>query len=105
MGENLRLLSIGAHPADIFDQSGGAMAHHVARGDWVGCVVLTRGARIHDKVISNDMFHAESVPEGEKLEALMRSVPMSRPTRCGGRAVCWGSRIFTFSAPTTRCCR
>ena len=25
----------------------------------------------HDKVISNDMFHAESVPEGEKLEALM----------------------------------
>ena len=71
MGENLRLLSIGAHPADIFDQSGGAMAHHVARGDWVGCVVLTHGARIHDKVISNDMFHAESVPEGEKLEALM----------------------------------
>ena len=71
MNENLRLLSIGAHPADIFDQSGGAMAHHVARGDWVGCVVLTHGARIHDKVISNDMFHAESVPEGEKLEALM----------------------------------
>ena len=24
----LRILSIGAHPADIFDQSGGAMAHH-----------------------------------------------------------------------------
>ena len=71
MSENLRLLSIGAHPADIFDQSGGTMAHHVVRGDWVGCVVLTHGARIHDKVISNDMFHAESVPEGEKLEALM----------------------------------
>ena len=32
----LRLLSIGAHPADIFDQSGGVMAHHVRRGDWVG---------------------------------------------------------------------
>lgn len=71
MSDTLRLLSIGAHPADIFDQSGGTMAHHVARGDWVGCVVLTHGARIHDKVISDDMFHAESVPEGEKLEALM----------------------------------
>ena len=57
MSEKLRLLSIGAHPADIFDQSGGTMAHHIARGDWVGCVVLTHGARVHDKVISNDMFH------------------------------------------------
>ena len=44
----LRILSIGAHPADIFDQSGGAMAHHAARGDYVACVVLTHGARIHD---------------------------------------------------------
>ena len=59
MSDNLRLLSIGAHPADIFDQSGGTMAHHVARGDWVGCVVLTHGARVHDKVISDEMFHRQ----------------------------------------------
>jgi len=71
MSENMRLLSIGAHPADIFDQSGGTMAHHIARGDWVGCVVLTHGARVHDKVISNDMFHRTEVPEGEELRALM----------------------------------
>ena len=71
MSEKLRLLSIGAHPADIFDQSGGTMAHHIARGDWVGCVVLTHGARVHDKVISNDMFHRDEVPEGEELKALM----------------------------------
>ena len=57
MSEPLRILSIGAHPADIFDQSGGAMAHHVARGDYVGCVVLTHGARVHDAVISDEMFH------------------------------------------------
>ena len=44
---SLRILSIGAHPADIFDQSGGTMAHHVQRGDYVGCVVLTHGARVH----------------------------------------------------------
>lgn len=71
MDKPLRLLSIGAHPADIFDQSGGAMAHHVARGDYVGCVVLTHGARVHDKVISDEMFHQDEVPEGAALEQLM----------------------------------
>ena len=58
----LRLLSIGAHPADVFDQSGGTMAHHAKKGDWIGCVVLTHGARVHDKVISNDLFKSERVP-------------------------------------------
>ena len=69
--EPLRILSIGAHPADIFDQSGGAMAHHAARGDWVGCVVLTHGARVHDAVISDGMFHREEVPEAGELKQLM----------------------------------
>ena len=67
----LKLLSIGAHPADVFDQSGGTMAHHAARGDWVGCCVLTHGARVHDKVISDNMFLAKEVPEDRELERLM----------------------------------
>jgi len=67
----LRILSIGAHPADIFDQSGGAMAHHVQRGDIVGCVVLTHGARVHDAVISDRMFHRPNVPDAAELQALM----------------------------------
>jgi len=67
----LRIFSIGAHPADIFDQSGGAMAHHVQRGDVVGCVVLTHGARVHDAVISDSMFHRTDVPEAAELQALM----------------------------------
>ena len=66
----LRLLSIGAHPADVFDQSGGVMAHHVARGDWVGCVVLTHGVRVHDKVISDEMFGREVVPASDELGRL-----------------------------------
>ena len=49
----LILLVIGAHPADIFDQSGGTMAHHARRGDRVACCVLTHGARVHDAVISD----------------------------------------------------
>ncbi len=71
MAESLKILSIGAHPADIFDQSGGAMAHHVARGDQVGCAVLTHGARVHDAVVSEEMFHREQVPTGAELEAIV----------------------------------
>jgi len=69
--EPLRILSIGAHPADIFDQSGGTMVHHIRRGDWVGCCVLTHGARVHDKVLSNDMFHRETIPDDKELGKLM----------------------------------
>ena len=71
MSESLRILSVGAHPADIFDQSGGTMAHHAARGDYVGCVVLTHGARVHDKVISDEMHHRSEVPEAAELQSLM----------------------------------
>ncbi len=71
MSEKLRILSIGAHPADIFDQSGGTMAHHVTRGNWVGCCVLTHGARVHDQVISHEMFSKEQIPEKNILEKMM----------------------------------
>ena len=71
MAEPLRILSIGAHPADIFDQSGGTMAHHASRGDWVGCVVVTHGARVHDEVISEKMYHVDEVPDGDTLKGMM----------------------------------
>ena len=71
MAQSLRIVSIGAHPADIFDQSGGTMAHHVGRGDYVGCVVLTHGARVHDAVISDGMFHREEAPDAPELQKLM----------------------------------
>ena len=71
MTQPLRIVSIGAHPADIFDQSGGTMAHHTSRGDYVACVVLTHGARVHDAVISDAMFHREEVPDETELMKLM----------------------------------
>lgn len=64
-------MSIGAHPADIFDQSGGTMAHHIDRGDDVMCVVLTHGARVHDEVMCTEMFHTEHVPDAKTLQDLM----------------------------------
>ena len=71
MSEPLRIVSIGAHPADVFDQSGGTLAHHVARGDYVACISLTHGARVHDAVISDEMYHREEIPAAAELEQLM----------------------------------
>ena len=47
------------------------MAHHVARGDWVGCVVLTHGVRVHDRLISDEMFRRETVPDADELTRVM----------------------------------
>jgi len=69
--KKLRILSIGAHPADVFDQSGGTMAHHTARGDYVACISLTHGARVHDAVISDSMYHREEIPEAVVLEQMI----------------------------------
>jgi LmbE family N-acetylglucosaminyl deacetylase len=69
--KKLRLLSIGAHPADVFDQCAGTMAHHAKRGDYIACLSLTHGARVHDKVISNEMQNASSIPEGAELLRLI----------------------------------
>ena len=69
--EKLRILVVGAHPADVFDQSGGTMLLHARDGDWVGCVVVTHGARVHDVVLSDEMFHAEKVPDAEELERII----------------------------------
>ncbi len=38
---------VAAHPADSFDQAGGTLAHHAARGDSVTAVVTTTGVRSH----------------------------------------------------------
>ncbi|MCC6681117.1 MAG: PIG-L family deacetylase [Phycisphaeraceae bacterium] len=64
-------MSVGAHPADIFDQSGGTMAHHIERGDQVACVVLTHGARVHDEVLCTEMFHSQHIPDARTLSNLM----------------------------------
>lgn len=67
----LRILVIGAHPADVFDQSGGTMAHHIQRGDWVGCAVVTTGVRIHDKVVSDEMQKRKEIPGEAELKKIM----------------------------------
>lgn len=67
----LRILVIGAHPADVFDQSGGTMAHHIARGDWVGCAVMTTGVRVHDKVVANQFKEGREIPAEAEMKKIM----------------------------------
>jgi len=43
----LKILMVGAHPSDAFDQAGGTLAHHAACGDHVTTVTLTTGVRSH----------------------------------------------------------
>lgn len=49
MSEPVRIVSIGAHPADVFDQSGGTMAHHTSRGGYVasGEGFIRMNAEVH----------------------------------------------------------
>ncbi len=43
----IQILLVAAHPADSFDQAGGTLAHHVARGDQVTVAIATTGVRSH----------------------------------------------------------
>ncbi len=66
MDENLRLLVIGGHPADIFDHCGGTLCHHIKRGDSVTCLAMTQGLRIHDKIVSEKLrFGLDDLKEEE----------------------------------------
>jgi LmbE family N-acetylglucosaminyl deacetylase len=47
------------------------MAHHIMRGDWVGCAVLTHGTRVHDKVVADEMAHRKEIPGAEELKKII----------------------------------
>jgi LmbE family N-acetylglucosaminyl deacetylase len=69
--EVLRLLIVGAHPADIFDNAGGTLAHHAAQGDRITALALTQGTRVHDVVISEQLRQQDRIPPAEELDRLM----------------------------------
>jgi len=46
-GESVRVLLIGAHPADCLEKAGGTLAHHAQRGDRVTVLIVTLGAWSH----------------------------------------------------------
>lgn len=70
--ENINLLIVGGHPADAFDNAGGTLAHHAARGDRITALVLTQGTRIHDVVIAEELRRRDRMPDRDELEPLVQ---------------------------------
>jgi len=70
--KKLRLLVIGGHPADVFDNAGGTCLHHARRGDEVFGAVITHGARVHDVAMADALRRSGTVPQGDDLVRLIR---------------------------------
>ena len=51
---SIHLMLVATHPADSFDQAGGTLAHHVARGDKVTVVIATTGVRSHHSQLQEE---------------------------------------------------
>jgi len=69
----IRILVIGAHPADPFERAGGTLASHLARGDEVVIAALTRGVVTHafkafPSTGPDKLKDAERVKEEKKRE-------------------------------------
>jgi LmbE family N-acetylglucosaminyl deacetylase len=63
----LNILIVAAHPADSFDQAGGTLAHHVARGDSVTAVIATTGVRSHHWKLADQKREAGADVDVEEL--------------------------------------
>ncbi|MBC2593478.1 PIG-L family deacetylase [Ruficoccus amylovorans] len=64
----LRILLIGAHPTDAFDNAGGTLIHHIDRGDDVTCVVMTHGVRSHSNVLLDEILTSDVALSEEEIE-------------------------------------
>ena len=64
---NICLLIVATHPADSFDQAGGTLAHHVARGDSVTAVIATTGVRSHHWKLADQKREAGADVDVEEL--------------------------------------
>jgi LmbE family N-acetylglucosaminyl deacetylase len=68
----IKLLVIGGHPADIFDNAGGTLLHHIQRGDSVTALAITPGARVHDIVVQEEMRRRKEIPKAEELNKIIQ---------------------------------
>lgn len=87
--KKLRILTIGAHPADVFDQCAGTLIHHARRGDYIACISMTHGARVHDKIVADTMQNSDAVPDGPELLQIIsqRSDVKIEEIRAAGRII------------------
>ncbi len=57
-----RIMVVGAHPVDVFDNTGGTCAEHVAQGDSVTAVICTSGIHTHNERLIDEL----KKPEGQR---------------------------------------
>ena len=51
---SVHIMLVATHPSDCFDQAGGTLAHHVARGDRATVVLATTGVRSHHNQLQEE---------------------------------------------------
>jgi len=69
---HLKILLVGAHPADAFDNAGGTLVHHIERGDQVTCAVMTHGVRSHANVLLDQLLTGQKELSEEEMEEQMQ---------------------------------
>ncbi|MCD4669840.1 MAG: PIG-L family deacetylase [Actinomycetia bacterium] len=62
----IKLMLVATHPSDCFDQAGGTLAHHVAKGDSVTVVLATTGVRSHHNQLQDERRVAGAELDVEK---------------------------------------
>lgn len=72
MRENLKLMVIAGHPADMFDHCGGTLLHHLEQGDTVTCVSITQGLRTHDEVVYDLFRHNIGKYTDEQINQIIK---------------------------------
>ena len=79
----INILLVAAHPADGFDQTGGTLAHHVARGDQVTVAIATTGVRSHHWELKDAKHRAGGELDVEpKIEAAVAEKLEETRTAC-----------------------
>ena len=68
----LKVLMVGAHPSDSFDQAGGTLAHHAAQGDHVTAACLTTGIRSHHWQLVDEKREKQEALDVEKTREILR---------------------------------
>lgn len=68
----IHIMVIGTHPADVFDQAGGTLAHHIEQGDKVTALIVTTGARSHDWETIDEKIRLDGNLDMEKRKDVSR---------------------------------
>jgi len=73
VSDQIRIMGVYAHPADVATEAAGTMAIHADRGDELTCIVMSDGLRMHPHLLSSETG-GEPVGVDEYLQFRRREV-------------------------------